>query len=57
MSRQVEDARLENVDRRYEWFRLQSKNFRERFKGVFPESWNVPGLLAQEFCSLSTNAW
>ncbi|CEO98176.1 hypothetical protein PBRA_006290 [Plasmodiophora brassicae] len=50
----VEDARLENVDRRYEWFRLQSKNFRERFKGVFPESWNVPGLLAQEFCSLTS---
>lgn len=45
-----EAGNLDNIARRYAWFKRLLKNFDERDEGVFPREWRVDEVLANAFC-------
>lgn len=45
-----EAGSLDNISRRYSWFRRILKNFDEEYAGIFPASWRVNEILANVFC-------
>ncbi len=42
-------AQLDNTARRYAWFRRLLKTFDEEKADIFPESWELPRVLAAKF--------
>lgn len=45
-----EAGSLDNISRRYAWFKRLLKGFDERDEGVFPREWRVDEVLANAFC-------
>lgn len=45
-----EAGSLDNISRRYSWFRRILKIYDEEYAGIFPASWRVNEILANVFC-------
>ncbi|GAA88654.1 GARP complex subunit Vps53 [Aspergillus luchuensis IFO 4308] len=45
-----EAGSLDNISRRYAWFRRILKNYDEEYAPIFPASWRVNEILANVFC-------
>lgn len=45
-----EAGSLDNIGRRYSWFRRMLKTFEDEHAGIFPISWRVNEVLANSFC-------
>ncbi|OJJ47834.1 hypothetical protein ASPZODRAFT_131425 [Penicilliopsis zonata CBS 506.65] len=45
-----EAGSLDNISRRYSWFRRILKTYDEEYAGIFPASWRVNEILANVFC-------
>jgi hypothetical protein len=45
-----EAGSLDNIGRRYAWFRRMWKTYDEEHAGIFPASWRVNEMLANAFC-------
>lgn len=45
-----EAGSLDNIGRRYSWFRRMLKTFEDEHAGMFPQSWRVNEVLANAFC-------
>ncbi|KAH8813060.1 Vps53-like protein [Xylogone sp. PMI_703] len=45
-----EAGSLDNIGRRYSWFRRMLKTYEEEHAGIFPISWRVNEVLANAFC-------
>jgi vacuolar protein sorting-associated protein 53 len=44
------ESEFENIRRRFSWLKRAIKDFEEKYKSVFLESWNMEQLIAFEFC-------
>jgi hypothetical protein len=44
---------LQNIDKRYEWFRRSIAKFLHQFKDIIPKEWNVPGRIGIDFCLIT----
>eukprot|EP00808_Paulinella_micropora_P014132 g6217.t1 len=49
-----EAGTLEGVERRYGWMRRTLREYESTYANIFPESWDVPAIVARDFCSLSS---
>ena len=45
-----EAGSLDNIGRRYSWFRRMLKTFEDEHAGIFPTNWRVNEVLANSFC-------
>lgn len=45
-----EAGSLDNIGRRYSWFRRMLKTFEDEHAGIFPAGWRVNEVLANSFC-------
>ena len=46
-------ASLDQIDRRFSWFRRMLKEFEARFESIIPEHWKVPHRLCVDFLNLT----
>uniref|UniRef100_A0A6A7G204 Vacuolar protein sorting-associated protein 53 homolog n=1 Tax=Hirondellea gigas TaxID=1518452 RepID=A0A6A7G204_9CRUS len=46
-------ASLALTERRFAWLKRQLKQYHERYGGIFPRQWNVPGKIAADFCKMT----
>ncbi|XP_050427138.1 vacuolar protein sorting-associated protein 53 homolog isoform X3 [Adelges cooleyi] len=52
----VEDvAWLDNINRRYAWFKRQFLQIEETCRAIFPVQWELPKRIAVEFCVITKN--
>lgn len=50
-----EAGSLDNISRRYSWFRRILRGYDEEYAGIFPSSWRVNEILANVFCEETRN--
>ena len=45
-----DNSSLSNIDRRFAWLRRKLKEYQKNYENIFPDTWALEPMLANEFC-------